>query len=240
MAIFKTKGIVFRTLKYSESSIIADIFTRERGMRSYIISGIRSSKSKMKAGLFQLMTMLDMVAYDKGNDKLARIKELHLAHHYKELPFNVIKSSIGIFMLEVCRNVIIEKEANEELYDFLEGWFMYIDDTQLPINNHHLLFLLELSAYIGFRPEHNYKEGYHLDLMEGTFVSIPISAYFLDATLSRSFHKLLHTDRASVNNLNIPSPTRRALLESLITYYKLHVDQFKEIKSLSVITTILH
>ena len=40
--IIKTRGIILRTVKYSETSVIADIFTEGAGLRSYIISGMRA------------------------------------------------------------------------------------------------------------------------------------------------------------------------------------------------------
>ena len=48
--LIKTAGIIFQTKKYSESSLIADIYTEEKGLRSYIISGVRSKKGKGKCG----------------------------------------------------------------------------------------------------------------------------------------------------------------------------------------------
>lgn len=35
----KTRGIVFRSVKYGESSVIADIFTEEKGLHTFIAGG---------------------------------------------------------------------------------------------------------------------------------------------------------------------------------------------------------
>ena len=208
-------------------------------MRSYIVSGIRSKSSKTKAGLFQLMSILDLIAYDKGDDKLARIKEVRLAYHYQQLPFDIIKSSIGTFMLEVSRQSIKEKEANPDLYQFLEGWYAYLDQTDASILNAHLLFLVQLSAFIGFQPDPNYQEGSIFDLLEGRFETEAHSAYFIDKEHSAIFYNLLNSDIRAIQELNLNGSQRRVLLESLITYYRLHIDAFQPLKSMEVLREVL-
>ena len=86
MAFFKSNGIVFRSIKYGETSIITDIYTREKGLRSFLISGVRRSRSRMSASLFQHGNILEMVAYDKESGKLGRIREVQSAYLYREIP----------------------------------------------------------------------------------------------------------------------------------------------------------
>ena len=46
--LLKTRGIVFRAIHYSETSLIVDIYTEERGLQKYIISGVHSPKARVK------------------------------------------------------------------------------------------------------------------------------------------------------------------------------------------------
>ncbi|MBK6666768.1 MAG: DNA repair protein RecO [Saprospiraceae bacterium] len=127
MKVYSTEGIIFRVLKYSETSIICDIFTREKGLRSYIVSGVRTTKAGQKAAIYRPLNIVNLVSYDMEHDKLARITEISLSVHYQNINIDVIISSIAIFMLEVCRNAIKEREANEELYLFLTEWLDFLD-----------------------------------------------------------------------------------------------------------------
>ena len=43
--IIKTNGIVLKYLKYKESSIICKIYTESHGLQSFIVNGVRSTKS---------------------------------------------------------------------------------------------------------------------------------------------------------------------------------------------------
>ena len=115
----KTRGIVLRSMKYSETSIIADIYTEERGMRSYIISGVRSKKAKIKASQLQIMSLVDMVAYDRQEKGLNRVRELRAAYVFQSLPFDVRKSAVGLFMAELARKTVREPEENKRLFNFL-------------------------------------------------------------------------------------------------------------------------
>ncbi len=236
MGTFKSQAIVCRTIKYGESSLIADLYTRERGMRSYIINGVRSKKGRSTASYYQLMTILDIVAYDRSDGKLARIKEVKLAHHYLQLPYDVVRSSIGTFILEVSRQCLISGEEHEILFDFLLEQYQYIDHTEAPLANVPLSFLLRLSIYLGFAPDSTYVDGEYFDLMEGRFTKSPISAYYLEPRLAHLVHLLLHRQPHEVD---LSGKTRATLLKSLIDYYRLHIESFKPLKSLPILKEIL-
>src|SRR6185295_4725918 len=150
--IHRTRGIVFRTVKFSETSVISKIYTEKFGMRSYIVNGVRSEKSKTKAVLLHVMSMLDMEVYHHEHRNLNRIKEMRPAYVVTSLLFDPLKSSLGLFMMEVLNKCIHEEEANEEMFAFITGKLQSLDQQQ-KIQAYYLLkFLLELSSLIGFYP----------------------------------------------------------------------------------------
>lgn len=117
--LHKTRGIVCKTLKYSDTSIITHIYTEKLGLQSYIVRGVRSAKSKGKAALYQHGNLLDLVVYHKESASLQNVSEANLAHMYTSTPFDVVKSALLIFYLEVLNKVLQEQEENEGLFDFL-------------------------------------------------------------------------------------------------------------------------
>ena len=44
--LHQTKGIVLRTIKYGETSIVVNIFTELFGIQSYLVNGVRASSKK--------------------------------------------------------------------------------------------------------------------------------------------------------------------------------------------------
>ncbi|MBL7720826.1 MAG: recombination protein O N-terminal domain-containing protein, partial [Chitinophagaceae bacterium] len=63
--LHKTKGIVLRTVKYGETSVIVTLFTELFGIQSYLVNGVRASSKKGtgKANMFQPAAILDLVVY---------------------------------------------------------------------------------------------------------------------------------------------------------------------------------
>lgn len=241
MKIYSSTGIIFRTLKYSESSIICDIYTKEKGLRSFIVSGVRSAKSGSKAAIYRHLNIVNLISYDQDNEKLARIKEISLHHHFQRINVDVVLSSMAIFILEVCRNAIKEKEANPDLYQFLEDWFVYIDNDFKISPIAHLLFMSELSIWLGFGPMDNHaSQTPYFDMMEGLFCDYHgNSEYILDSADSQALYQICQADRNTLNNIHLLKSERDRLTNNLLMFYKLHIPGFRDLNSLDVLRSVL-
>ncbi|MEE9439819.1 MAG: DNA repair protein RecO [Saprospiraceae bacterium] len=239
MKLYKSQGIVFRSTKYGESSLILDILMREKGLRSFIVGGVRKSKSKNSAAQYQHLNILDIVAYDK-EDKLARIKECNMSFYYQNLPFDIVRSSIGLFILEVCKNAIKERESNIKLYDFIYNNLLLLD--QLDISRLGLFpikFMLDLSRHIGFEPHNNYTlKTPYFDLYNGKFTSHINEQYMADIDSSKALSLINSTPLELLSIGDFSKPLRNKLTDDLIIFYRLHIDQFRSLKTLEVLRSI--
>jgi len=239
--LIKTRGIIFRTTKYSETSLIADIYTEEKGLRTYIISGVRSKKAKFSASLLQLMTLVEMVAYHREDRDMSRIKELKAAKVYQSIPFNVVKGAIGMFMIELARKVIREHEENTPLFKFLFDSFAYLDDTVQPVANIHLSFMLQLTAFLGFMPNGQYRaESPFFDMQEGVFAAeTPKHLYFLKEEMSEVFSRFLQCNRTECHEIALHRQQRKELLNELLIFYRLHVENMTTLNSHLILQEVL-
>lgn len=240
MQLFTSEGIVFRTVKYSETSIICDIYTREKGLRSFIISGARTARSANKGVAFRPPNLIEITAYDHPDDnKLNRIKEVSFAHFYRVVNMDVVVSSVATFMLEVCRNAIREKEPNQAMFDFLKAWFVRVDDKDSYHPCLHLDFMVELSGLLGFGPfpDHSEEKPY-FDMLEGTFSGMPGSG---ENWLDRDDSMLLAHLQADGGRISrqVSRTDRNRLAAQLIKYYKLHLPGFRDLLSLEVLASVL-
>ena len=229
----KTRGIVFRTHKYGETSLIVELYTESKGVRKYVINGVRSPKARTKANLLQLMSLVDVVAYEREDRDLNRLKEVQPAVIYESIPFNIRKGAIGMFMVEVARKAIREREANEALFQFLFERFRYLDKCTDPVANYHLVFLLDLSTFLGFEPAVEYAEALPVfDLREGAFLHQPPGHpdYIVEEQAELLFHLLDHSYDNS-HQFRITREQRRQLLDKLILYYRLHLEGMGEVHS---------
>lgn len=234
------KGVVLRALKYSESSIIFDLYTQEMGLQSFIVSGVRKAKSKMPAGFFQVTSMLEVVAYIKKNDSLNRVKEARPAHHYQHIPFDTIRRSMALFIVEILQKTLRDQEANNLLYAFVEQAFLQLDQLEPIPKNHHLLFMLELSKFLGFHPNGSWSEDKpYLHLEKGVFTNRVDGMYTLTSATSQKISHCIGCNFLDGEQLPISRVERQQMLEGLILYYRYHLDHFKEVKTHQIFSEVL-
>ncbi len=238
----KTEGIVLHSFKYGETSIISRIYTKELGLQSYLVAGVRKRKTTFKYNLFQPLSMLEMVVYHKENKGLQRIKEISSIKQYNNIHSDIRKTTIAIFISEVLVNCLKEEESNLNLYDFLKQSLFFLDDLKEKVADFHLLFLLQLTRYLGFYPNLGQDmAGSAFNLKEGVYQQFDKdSPYFLDRHFSDYFSMLSKMDYQDLFSFSMPSQLRKPLLEKIIDYYKLHMEGFRDIKSLVVLENVFN
>lgn len=243
--VHKTKGIVLRTVKYGETSVIVTMFTEGFGLQSYMVNGVRmaSKKGGVKANHFQPAALLDMEAYHNQFNNLQRIREYQWAHLYEHIFFDVRKHSVALFMIELLNKCLKEPEQNAELFYFIEDAFLHLDKANNAVTaNFSLFFCLHLAVFFGFRIHDDYSEAQaYLDLQEGTFVTTPPGHhYYLEGKAAAvSAHILRAQQPAELEDLQLTGEFRRTLLTAYENYYAFHIPDFGSLKTLPILREIL-
>ena len=245
MELHKTKGIVLRTVKYGETSLIVSLFTELFGVQSYLINGVRTSSRKGpgKANLFQPSAILDLVVYHNELKHLQRIREFKWGIIYQHIFFDVFKNAVASFMVELLQKCLKQPEPNPDLFYFIEDAFVHLDASDGRVMaNFPLFFALHLAGFLGFQIEDIYNERISfLDLREGRFVEEhPQHPYMLEGNLAYSTAQLLRVRQpVELRELALNQETRRVLLQAYRTFYALHVADFGEMRTLAVLQTVL-
>jgi DNA repair protein RecO (recombination protein O) len=239
--LHKTRGIVFKTTDYSENSIIVQIFTEKFGLQSYIINGAKKPKAKMSRNIFQPLHLLDMVVYHKNAGNVQRIKEVKNSPLLQSIPYDIIKSSIAIFLNEVLYKAVRQQSADENLFGFIFSAIEWLDNETVGLANFHLLFLIKLTRYLGFYPD-RYLAGSadYFDLKNGTFTRYkPDSILYLSPPYAQHFSGLLEQGFENLEQIRLTNDVRRHLIQKLLEYYALHVEGFGNIRSQGVLEEVL-
>src|SRR4051794_14343326 len=110
--IHKTKGIVLRSVKYGETSLVVTVFTELFGLQSYLVNGVRTipKKGTAKANLFQPSSILDLVAYHNDFKNLQRLKEFRWAFLYQHVLSDIRKNAVAMFLIELLGKCLKEPE----------------------------------------------------------------------------------------------------------------------------------
>jgi DNA repair protein RecO (recombination protein O) len=231
-----SKTIVLSTIKYGDTSLIASCYTERFGIKSFILKGIlKSRKGKIKPAYFQPLTLLNTTANFHYKNGLIHIKEASVYHFYATIYTDIKKQSIALFLAEVLHHAIKEEEQNELLFQYLETAFLWLD-THENVTNFHLLFLLNLTKYLGFYPEVNTSLE-HFDMLEGTFTNTK-SNFSIENDKLNQFKKLLGINFDAIHQVKYNAEQRQTVLNILIQYFELHLTGFKKPKSLNVLKTI--
>lgn len=240
-----TKGIVLRTVKYGETSLIVSIFTELFGTQSYLINGVRTSSKKGsgKANLFQPTAILDMVVYHNELKQLQRIKEFKWAVLYQHIFSDVKKNAVALFMIELISKCLKQPESNPDLFHFTEDSFIHLDESENNVTaNFPLFFALHLAVFFGFRINDRFSSSNHfLDLQEGSFVQErPFHPHFLEDRYAEVTSQLLKVMQpAELADIKLNYEFRRILLHAYETYYALHIQDFGVLRTLPVLREIV-
>lgn len=238
MAILETKAIVLSSLKYGDSSLIVKCFTAKEGIKSYMIKGVlKSKRGKLKTAYFQPLTQLLLLANHTHKSTLHRIKEAQVIYPYDSIHSSVTKQTIVLFLSEVLSNIVKEEEENTPLYEYLETALIWLD-THETTSNFHLLFLLNLSKFLGFYPDTIAQEKLGFNLLEGNFTNNIHDKFVTSGDELIQFKKLLGINFDAIEQVSFHKSERQKVLRMIIRYFELHLDGFKQPKSLDVLETV--
>jgi len=239
--LHKTRAIVFKTTDYGESSVIVQLFTEKFGLQSYIINGVKKPKAKITRNMLQALHLLDVVVYHKNNNSIQRVSELKNSPVLLSVPYDVLKSCLAIFLNEVLYKAIRQQGADENLFGFVFSAVEWLDHETGGLANFHLLFLVQLTRYLGFYPDlTRANDADYFDMKNGVFSRYkPDSLSYLSQPHTRNFYALIQCSFENAPLLKLNNDDRRFLLSKLLEYYALHIESFGNIRSQSVLEEVL-
>lgn len=249
MKLHQTKGIVLRTVKYGETSVIVTIFTELFGIQSYLINGVRTStaRSGSKLSFFQPASLLEMVVYHNELKQLNRVREYKWTYLYNSLSSDVVKNGIAMFIIELLSRCLKQPEPNAELFQFTEDCLIEIDRSDIQSSaNFPLFYALHATNFFGVPPVNisaavARSPEIYFDLKEGNFSSVrPDHPQFLENRLAVITAELLKARKwVELSGVKLNQDSRRALLEAYEQYYHLHIPDFRPLKSIRILREII-
>lgn len=236
-----TRGIFLHAVKYSESSLIASIYTEAFGRKSFIVNGVRSKNAKIKASIFQPLYLLEIDASFKPGTEIYRIGNARISEPFSTVPFDIRKSTQALFLSEILYKCLREEEANPALFEFIYHAVIFLDLSESGVNNFYLWFLLNLTKYLGIYPEGTAAPvSSFFDLKNATFVSRePVHGQFADKRETEMLARLIEADSSELASLGYSQADRKAVLRKLLDFYRIHFDDLGSLKSLEVLTEVL-
>lgn len=238
--LINTNAIVLSKLKYGDNDLIVKCYAEEQGIVNFLLRGVlKSKKGYSKAAHFQLLSQLQLVIVYNSNRSLHTIKEAKLKHLYTSLHTNIFKSAIVMFLAEVLSSILNEEEQNEILYKYIETTLLWLDE-QSDYANFHLLFLLNLTKYLGFYPEDINMEHRFFNLQDGKFEINENGKYTVSGKNLILLKRLLGITFDALPTVKINAAQRQSFLNMILLYFELHLGSFKTPKSLQIFNQVFN
>ena len=236
----KTQAIVLHAIKYGETRLIVDMFIKVFGRQAFIVSIPKTPKGKVKKQFFQPLTILEIETDIRPRQQLQKLHDVRLAAPFASIPFEPDKLAISLFVAEFLYYALRSEQRNELLYEYLENSIVWLDGQQSSFANFHLVFLLRLTRFLGFYPNlDDYKDGDYFDLRESVFMPMPpVHRDFLHPEEAQKVQLMMRMDFPTMHLFRMSHQERNRLLEVSLKYYRLHLPDFPEMKSIEVLQAL--
>ncbi|MDD4728767.1 MAG: DNA repair protein RecO [Dysgonamonadaceae bacterium] len=233
----KTQGIVLGTRKYNDRFSITQVFSSEFGRTAYMLPQSKSKKSKINQALFFPLSVVNLEVEHFPFRQIHRIKEAQRQFPLYSINVNLLKVSIAFFLSEFLTQVLQETHENTVIFNFLKESIVTLEKKETGIANFHIVFMFSLTQFLGISPNlDNYKDDYFFDLLNGEYVANrPINNHFLNIQESRFLNLFKRINFNNMHLLKLSQYNRNEIINYILDYYRIHVYDFPEIKSLQVL-----
>lgn len=236
--LIKSRAIVLRMRKYNDEGRIADLFTEAEGRQSFFVRVSRSPRAAVRPALFQPLSLLHVEWNRREGRRLLRLRSAVQPAPFASLPYHPYKAAMALFVAEFLGHVLREDQEPRLPFLYVSHSVAWLDACAEGFSNFHIVFLLQLSRYLGFYPnlEGGREEGAYFDLLNSCFSRRrPAHPHFLQPDDARWLPLLMRVRYETMGRLRLSGETRSRLLSFIDEYYRLHVPDFPEMKSAQVL-----
>lgn len=229
-----TRAIVLRTVKHSDSAVVAHVFTEQFGKRSCMVRAGGKNRSRQAALL--PLSRVELVVAEVGDGGLLNAREVRIEKPYQHLHTDPLRGALALFVQEVFYRTLRADTPDPELFAFVERTLEEVDTSAstalLPQR-----MLIGLAHELGFLPEVPQGPYSGFDMREGAFFNGPAMHEFcMGPEETVALVALLEGSTPPA----VPAALRRSLLEHVLMFFRLHVEGFGELRSVAVLHQVLH
>ncbi|MBQ8095756.1 MAG: DNA repair protein RecO [Prevotella sp.] len=233
----KTEAIVLHSFKYGETRMIVDMFTRVFGRLSFIVPLPKTPRGRMKKQFFQPLTLLNIEADVRPRLQLQKLSSASIWMPLVSLQTHPAKLSMTLFLAEFLYHALKGEQQNEPLFDYVVTSLQWLDSAEGHVANFHLVFLMRLARFLGFYPNlDDYTPGCYFDLRASAFCPLPpVHHDLLLPAEAEKVQLMMRMDYQTMHLFQMSHYDRGRLLDIALSYYRIHLPAFPELRSLRVL-----
>lgn len=233
----KVQGIVLNTINYNDKYLLAQLYTDSLGRVTYMVPKVTGKTAKVKRIFFSPLSVLEMEVEHRVNRDIQRIKEARVYLPFYSIPSDLNKTAVSLFLSEFLSKVLRDSGDNNTLFSFLLESVKILEYAEKGISNYHLVFMFNLTRYLGFYPNiEEYTHGDYFDMLNGIFVNKqPMHRHFVAGQDSEALSKLGRMTYENMYLFKLSRQERGRIIDRIIEYYRIHLGEFPTIKSLDIL-----
>ena len=233
----KTRGIVLQNIPYNDIHSITLIYTEEFGAISYLTTLSKGKKSRVPKPFFQPLSVLELDVDHQNRREIQRIKDARVYYPACSLLSNPLKVSISFFLAEFLSRVLKEIAPDRALFHFILQSIKILDLNGKSCANFHLAFMVGVMRFLGFFPnmESFAYPRMFFDMKNGEFTLYKPFYYSLNPDESLVVRMILRMNYENMHVYRFSRHERKWVVERMLEYYRIHLADFPEIKSLDIL-----
>lgn len=188
----------------------------------------------------QPLSLVEIEVEIRSDKDLHRIKEARLTDIFVKIPADPIKNALALFVAEFLYRTVKEPQTDKHMFLFLHHSILILEHSHQGIANFHLTMLLHMTRFLGFFPNaENVGSSFYFDMLNGIFTSAcPTHKHILRPTESAVLYKLMRISYDNMHRFQFSRVERTQILNLMISYYRIHLSEFGEIKSLPILSEL--
>ena len=252
--IEQTEAIVLGARRFSESSKIVTLFTRNLGKIGVVARGAMRPKNKFGAAL-QPLSYVDSVIYVKEGRELQNISSAESVRRFPKISRDLERLSSGLEIVELVNAAVHGEDRNEELFDAIISALDALNDPDTKPSLVAIWFMGRLADVLGYgvRTEGCGVCDEDAGVAEhgGVAYSIPAGAPLCAEHRNAAGYRMIPSnsftilgllsqlDASSAGLLNADQKSLTELHDVLVGFLRYHVDGLRRLKVSGVTATLL-
>lgn len=245
--IFKSAGIIFKSIDFKESSEIVTVFTEEHGKIALMVHGAKKPKNRV-SGLLEVGNILELVYYYKSSRSVQTLKEASYLQKTPSLRTDFEKMALMTTTIELITQMLQDEEVNKELFSFTSNFLQWLDETEQPSSKVFPYVQLRLSEIMGIgiqtiaEPEKDTdRKSWYLNIENGSVAPEQRTSHHYKLTKNQLIYIKLALNARTSSLFKVPfeAGEMKELVRYLDNYLKFHLEGIKDRTSDAIFEQIL-
>ena len=150
--IYSTDAIVLNNKKFSDSSLICNLYSKDYGKLSIIAKGARKIKN-LNGAILQPLNYINLIYYYKPKRNIQTYKEASIIQKYNDISDDYNKIILSSVILDIINYSSIEDNPCDIIFRLVNKTLEKINlSNSCNIIYYFIFFNIQLLIYLGYKP----------------------------------------------------------------------------------------